>query len=258
MNTPILFYREGTCALGSMIALEALNEPYRLVRLEHGENDGENYLRINPLGEVPTLINSNGVLTESLAILQHIGSNAIEHGLSFPQRTAKFDRLNQILAYLVTSYHKAYAPIFGAKAFHPDPQIQSEVKRTVTEGNLRDQLRYINDYLLSDHHYFFENFTVADAYFYATGRWAKNFFDIGKDFPNIARFFESMEREEVVRSAVAIEEGRVKDAKGAFQGHVSLESLMSENEPLFPGIRRATPQSVASETTKPVSGISRM
>ncbi|MBP2442684.1 glutathione S-transferase [Rhizobium leguminosarum] len=55
--SPILFYRvpEG-CSFGSIVALEWSGLPYRLCRVEMPEMvSSDDYLRINPVGETPSL-----------------------------------------------------------------------------------------------------------------------------------------------------------------------------------------------------------
>src|SRR5688572_4734757 len=94
---PILFYGvpEG-CSLGSIVALEWTGQPYRLCRIDMpGVVSGAAYRRINPVGETPSLMTACGeVVSESLAILNHIGAGALDSGLAFPQGSGDFDRLN--------------------------------------------------------------------------------------------------------------------------------------------------------------------
>lgn len=115
--TPILFYGVPSgCSFGSIIALEWLRQPYHLCRIEMpGQVQGEDYRRLNPLGETPTLRTTQGeLLSESLAILNHLAAKGIAQGLGFAQGTSGFDRLNHRLAYLNTSFFGAYAPLWHA------------------------------------------------------------------------------------------------------------------------------------------------
>lgn len=61
--------RTGSAAIE--IALECCGVDYRVINTEH---DRDALLRINPLGQLPTLVLPDGqVLTESAAILIHLG-----------------------------------------------------------------------------------------------------------------------------------------------------------------------------------------
>ncbi|HET8727485.1 MAG TPA: glutathione S-transferase N-terminal domain-containing protein, partial [Alphaproteobacteria bacterium] len=114
---PILFYGVPSgCSFGSIVALEWLGEPYRLCRIGMPEEvSGEAYRRINPVGETPTLMTGTGALiSESMAILNHLGAHGVAKGLAFAQGTAGFDRLNQMLAFLNTSFFGAFGPLWYA------------------------------------------------------------------------------------------------------------------------------------------------
>src|SRR3546814_4179958 len=61
------------CSLAPHIALEWAGADYEGVRLDHDQVHGEDYLKLNPKGAVPTLITDDGrVLTEALAVLLYI------------------------------------------------------------------------------------------------------------------------------------------------------------------------------------------
>jgi len=77
----------GTTGSGSSIAeagLERCGLEYRVVRASQWEADSayEELKKINPLGQIPTLVLPDGsVLTESAAILMHLGLEHPESGL---------------------------------------------------------------------------------------------------------------------------------------------------------------------------------
>src|SRR6478735_4847403 len=94
------------CSFGSIVALEWLGEPYRLSRIQMPEVvQSHAFRRINPVGETPSLKTGDGrIISESLAIMNHLSARGIEKGIGFKQGTADFDRLNQRLAFLNTSF----------------------------------------------------------------------------------------------------------------------------------------------------------
>lgn len=104
---PVLLYGvpQG-CSFGSIVALEWLGQPYRLCRINMpGDMQSDLYARINPVRETPALLLEDGtVLTESAAILQNIATRGIDRGLGFKQGTREYDRLNQVIAFLNTTY----------------------------------------------------------------------------------------------------------------------------------------------------------
>jgi len=69
-----LYYAPDTCALATLIALEEAGIRYRLNRIDFGKNEqqGADYLAVNPKGRVPALVTDNGILTETPAMLAFV------------------------------------------------------------------------------------------------------------------------------------------------------------------------------------------
>lgn len=218
------------CSFGSIVALEWLGEPYRLCRIEMPEVvQGEAYRRINPVGETPTLVTGTGErISESMAILNHLGARGIDKGLSFAQGTTGFDRLNQVLAFLNTSYFAAFGPLWYALEHGvegPDNAVlraygAAKVAKAHAdlEGILGD-----NDWLLGDRR------TLADAYFIGIARWTK-YHDVvdRREFPSLQRLFERLEADPAVRFAHAIERGETVVSRGGFLGEVTLDHVLRQ------------------------------
>ena len=79
-----LYGKKGSGSATTQIALEVAGAPYRVVETASWEpNDAfQELLRVNPLGQIPTLVLPDGsVLSESAAILIHLGSVYPDSGL---------------------------------------------------------------------------------------------------------------------------------------------------------------------------------
>lgn len=218
------------CSFGSIVALEWLGEPYRLCRIEMPATvTSDAYRTLNPVGETPTLITAKGeLISESMAILHHLGAQGISKGLSFAQGTSEFDRLNQALAFLNTSFFAAFGPLWYALE-HGIEGSGKEVLRSygaakVTkahadlEGILGDR-----EWLLGDRR------TFADAYFIGIARWTK-YHDVvdRRDYPGLQRLFETLEADPAVRFAHAIERGENAVSGGGFLGEISLDDVLRQ------------------------------
>lgn len=90
LDPPIVYTLYGSLGSGSAaieVALRACRLPYRVVRASTWEPDSalDELARANPLRQIPTLVLPDGaVLTESAAILIHLGLVAPEGGLLPP------------------------------------------------------------------------------------------------------------------------------------------------------------------------------
>jgi glutathione S-transferase len=227
MEIPTLFYRQGTCSLGSMIVAEWTKLPYQLCRLEKVDAESPDFLRINPLGEVPVLKIGRSFLTESFAILQHLALQHPRHGLdielTFPYGHASFDQMNQVLAYLVSTFHKSFAPLF-------DPSLTRETKHRIVSGPLLEQMNFVDRHLV-DRGLIFGQRTIADAYLYGVVRWANGLYDIPAEFPSIANFQSILDDDEGVRFAVDTEKRKPARTSGMFLEHVELKAIADLLEP---------------------------
>lgn len=230
--TPILFYGiPSGCSFGSIVALEWLGEPYRLSRIQMPEVvQSEVFRRINPVGETPSLKTSDGnIVSESLAIMNHLGARGIARGIGFEQGTADFDRLNQRLAYLNTSFFNAFSPLWYSLEHDTLGPGEKQALRAYGAANVAKAHRELekmlgkNPWLLGDQR------TLADAYFIGIARWTK-YHDVvdRKDYPALQTLFERLENDPAVKFAHAIERGENVQGSGGFAGHVGLEQALNE------------------------------
>jgi glutathione S-transferase len=227
---PVLFYGVPSgCSFGSIVALEWLGKPYRLSRIEMVKDDfmSGDYRFINPVGETPALITGEGaVLTESIAILNHLGVGGIETGLAFAQGTPEFDRLNRMLAFLNTAFFTSFGPLWyvyehggeeAAKAALIDyGRFKVRKAHADLEAMLGDK-----QWLLGDHK------TLADAYFIGIGRWT-DYHDVvdRADYPNLARLYRQLEDDPAVAFAHAVEDGKPAQSAGSYLGDISVTDAL--------------------------------
>jgi glutathione S-transferase len=222
---PILFYGvpEG-CSFGSIVALEWTGRPYKLCRIQMPEIvTSEDYRRINPVGETPSLMTGSGeIVSESVAILNHIAAGVVEKGIGFTQGTAEFDRLNAMLAFLNTSFFNAFSPLeHGSAGAEKDTlQTYGRIKVAKAHADLEAMVEG-REWLLGNSR------TLADAYFIGIARWA-DFHDAidRRNYPGLQRLYERLEDDAAVRFAHAIEHEDRAESTGRFAGHVTLDEAL--------------------------------
>lgn len=228
---PILFYGvpEG-CSFGTIVALEWLGKPYRLCRIEMpGIVSSEAYKRLNPVGETPSMMTEeSAVLSESMAILNHLGARGLDSGLAFPQGSVEFDRLNQMLAFLNTSFFNAFTP-FWHVVEHDSEGVERQALMDFGRGKV-EQAHADLEAMLNGHDWLLgKERSLADAYFAGIARW--NEFHGVLDmtgYPGLHRLRERLDRDPGVRFAHAIEQGKTATSSGGFLGHVSLEAVLAQ------------------------------
>ncbi len=227
--SPILFYGvpEG-CSFGSIVALEWSGLPYRLCRVEMPDVvSTDDYARINAVGETPSLLLEDGrTISESIAILHHIGAHAVGNGLGFAQGSEDFDRLNQMLAFLNTTFFKAFGPLWYAFEHSLEPQEKQAlnaygIAAVEKAHQTLERLFEGREWLLGN------GPSLADAYFVGIARW-NDFHKVvdRRQFPGLHRLYERMQQEPAVRFAHAIEHRQDAKSSGGFRGEVDLAEAL--------------------------------
>ncbi|PYE90535.1 glutathione S-transferase family protein [Phyllobacterium leguminum] len=226
---PVLFYGvPHGCSFGSIVALEWLGQPYRLVRIDMlSKPDSDIFRRVTPLGATPALLLDDGeALTESFAILHNIAKRDLGRKLGFAQDTREFDRLNRMLSFLHTDFHSAFVLAWNAyKLAEDDPN--REVLRAMAREKAARCYRYLQELISSREWLVGEDKTVADAYFIGIARWGEDLglFDLKAEYPRLHEFQQKLEADKAVIFAHAIEEGWPAQSSGGFLGHIELDAL---------------------------------
>ena len=86
MTTPalVLYHNPKSRSSGSRVLLEALGVPYavRLIDFAAGQNRTPEFLALNPLGKLPTLVHGDAVITEQVAITIYLADRFPDAGLA--------------------------------------------------------------------------------------------------------------------------------------------------------------------------------
>jgi glutathione S-transferase len=163
-----LYFSPLACSMASRIALyEAGGQAAYLEVDGHTkavQQDGSDFLAVNPLGLVPTLRTDDGaVLTENAAILQYIAEQFPGADLG-ARDAAERSRLQQWLCFVGTELHKAlFVPLLDKKA--PEGAKQYAIDKGLA------RLDYLNAYL-TGREFLLDRYTVADAYLATVLNWS--------------------------------------------------------------------------------------
>jgi len=202
-----LYYSPGACSLSPHIALLEAGLPYDLVKVDLRAKkleNGDDYLKVNPKGQVPALGMDNGeLLTEGPVIVQMIADKAAGTNLAPSRDSAERYKLQEWLNFITTELHKNFGPMFSpvladdAKAFFKD-RLMGKFK--YLEGALAGR-----DYLMG------KQFTVADGYLFTMLSWADRMkFDLSA-LPNLLAYKARVAARPKVQEALT-KEGLMKAA----------------------------------------------
>jgi glutathione S-transferase len=197
-----LYYSPGSCSLIVHILLEELGVPFEVKRVDLAsrEHHGDEYKRINPKGKVPALATPDGVITECVAIIEHLCDR---HGdgrlLGKPGTWQRAKTLEQI-ATLATEVHPLFNRFFHEDDFSDAKETQAAVKARGTEKLLayfREQ-----DAALNTPYWSGDSLTAADIYFMVIARWGRWLDPSALRMKNIEPFFTRMASRPAVERAM--------------------------------------------------------
>lgn len=164
-----LFYVPRTRASRPRWALEELQVPYELVRLDPAKGDtrGEQHLTRHPMGHVPVLETPGGLVFESAAIVMHLADLYPEKKLAPPVGTHERALVYQWLFYAMTELEPpAIALSSHVKMKSLDSAEAQALKTTVLKPVMPfEKLLGTQPYLLSS------GFSVADIIVGAVVIW---------------------------------------------------------------------------------------
>ena len=165
-----LYSKPGACSTADHIALQWTGQPFEVELLDRETLKSPAFLKINPVGSVPALVDGDFVLTQNAAIMGYIADTHPQAGLAgdgSPRQRAEAARW---LSFVNSDLHPAFAPLFAPGKFLADEGQKAALAATAHK-RLRGLFEQANAQL-ADKPWLAGFRSFADPYFYITLRWA--------------------------------------------------------------------------------------
>lgn len=192
-----LYSAPGTCGTAMHIVLEWIGKPYEVEHLDFAGMKSPEYLKLNPAGVVPTLVDGEP-LSEGLAILLHLVDQNPDARLGPVAASEGRDQLYRWLAFLSATLHPFFWPYFMPMRYHADKaqfgavqasaQVRVGTALDVIEANLEGK-----KWMLGDEK------SVVDAFLYPMANWAYGFDKPTSAYPNIDRVVRQLAADPAVQ-----------------------------------------------------------
>ena len=202
-----LYYSPGACSLSPHIALLEAGLPYDLVKVDLRAKkleNGDDFLKVNPKGQVPALALDNGELvTEGPVIVQMIADSVAAKNLAPARDSAERYKLMEWLNYITGELHKNFSPLFSP--------VLSDDTKAFFKDRLMGKFKYIDGALADREYLLGKQFTVADGYLFTMLCWADRMkFDLSA-LPNLVAYKARVAARPMVQEALT-KEGLLKAA----------------------------------------------
>lgn len=166
--------------------LEELGVPYELARvqLDAGDHKQPGYLKLNPNGTIPTLIDGDVVVYESAAICQYLADRFPEKGLAPKPGTPEGAKYLQWCHYAMSAIEPPAITVFMHTILLPEAERIPQLVEPARAA-LGDTVRVVDEALAGRDWLLGAKFSTADVMIGSTLVWAQMMGLVGSDRPNV-------------------------------------------------------------------------
>lgn len=203
-----LHYHPSDASLMPHIFLEELGVPFQLLLVDRARNAQRSpaYLKLNPNGLIPVLVDGDLVLYETPAILLHLADSHPHSGLMPALGTPERAHAYKWLVWLSNTVQTTLVQCFYAERYVPEQGIADFQARTQARlAPLLDQIEAQlqasgGPWLLGP------RYTAVDCMAFVLCCWTRNFPRPANSLPAIAAYLHRMRQRPAVQRAVATEQ----------------------------------------------------
>ena len=188
-----LHYFPGNASMTPHVVLEELGVPYALKLVDRSvqAHMAPEYLKLNPNGLIPVLVDGDLVLYETAAICLHLADTHPDANLAPPLGTAERAHFYKWLMWLTNTLQAALILYFYPERWAADAAGAARVKAHAEAkvGKMLDQLdaelaRHGQPWLLGG------AFSVVDPYALMLGRWTRGFARPARSLPHFGPYLQ--------------------------------------------------------------------
>jgi len=203
-----LYYYPGNANLAPHILLEEIGADYELVLVDRNKNEQKSpaYLRLNPNGRIPVLVDGGLVLYESAAICLHLADRHAAAALAPALGSDERAQFYKWLVYLTNTVQAELLLYFYPERLAGDAAAAGQIK-THAERRIGDMLDLVEaalaagagPYLLG------ARYCAADAYLLMLCRWTRGMHHPARNRAHLGRLLDTVMARAATQRAFAAE-----------------------------------------------------
>jgi glutathione S-transferase len=206
----VLHHYPSTAAMVPHILLEEIGAPYRRVHVDRAANAHKEppYLRLNPNGLIPVLVDGDLVLYETAAIVLHLCDRHPQAGLAPALGTPERSHFYKWLVWATNTLQATLMAYFYPERWVDPGNVEgaAQVKRHA-QAKVVGMLDQLDAQLAVDGPWFLgASYTAVDAYLWTLCRWTRTFSaDRARDRPHLGPYLQRVLERPAVQRALANE-----------------------------------------------------
>ncbi len=198
-----LYYLPGACSMTPHVALEWIGEPYEAEAATRASIKSPEYLKLNPQGAVPLLVDGDFALPQNVAILHYLDARFPKARLFGSDDIKGRARAFRWLSFLNADVHKAFVPLFYTPDYINDDATKAAMQQAARDNVVRMLAQA--DAQLARQKYLADDVSVADVYLYVILRWCRSQKVDLDHLSKLAPFYELMGGNVGVQAVIAQE-----------------------------------------------------
>lgn len=190
-----LHYFPGNASMTPHMLLEELGVPYERVLVDRTSNAHRSpaYLRLNPNGKIPVLVDGDLVLYETGAIVLHLVDTHPQAGLAPVLGTAERAQFYKWLLWLANTLQAEMPLYFYSDRWADGPEGAAQVKKHA-EAHIAGMIDQLEGELARHGGPWFagERFSALDPYVFMLCRWTRGMQRPARTLPHLAAYLQRM------------------------------------------------------------------
>src|SRR5258708_3917799 len=199
-----LHYYPANANAAPHMLLEEISAQYDLLLVDRAVNGqkSKDYLKINPMGRIPTLVDRDLVLFEAAAIVLHLVDAHPDAGLAPKVGTPERAKFYQWLTFLTNSLQEELMTWQYPERLAGNDAAATEVVKRGAEARASTFFDVVEDHLKANGPLFLGNkLSAIDFYLVMLSRWARPMTKPPRSRPNIAKLLDKVTALQSVRRA---------------------------------------------------------
>ncbi|MBX3607446.1 MAG: glutathione S-transferase family protein [Piscinibacter sp.] len=204
-----LHYSPSDASMTPHMVLEELGVPFELALVDRSRNAQRSpeYLKLNPNGKIPVLVDDGLVLYETAAIVLHLADRHPQARLVPPLGTPQRGELYKWLFWLANTLHAEMVLYFYAERWADTPEGAAQVKAHA-EARIAGMVDQLAAQVAASGGPWFlgADYSVLDPYVLMLARWTRRMQRPARMLPGLLPYLQRVHARPAVQRAYAREE----------------------------------------------------
>lgn len=200
-----LYWNAGSASLAphmllAEIGAKAVKKHLDMSKQEHKD---PKYLKVNPHGRVPALLDGRKVVLEAAGICMYLADRHPKAKLAPPLKDATRSAFNQWMMYMTNTVQPAYLRYYYPERITSDPNGTAAVQ-AMAKQELETIYRYVDQHLGKHGPYLLgKRLSAADHYLLMLSCWQDPVPELYKRFPKVKRLADLLRKRPAVKKVLA-------------------------------------------------------